>query len=353
MTDDEKRWFERHQRLSLVLINVAILLVIFVIAEIVLRFYITYNPGYYTSIKTTSNELTYPWGTVPINSDGFPDEEFELGEKPRIGYFGDSVNFGVGAGYGNRVSEVLERAYPQYDHWNFGNIGESLSSHEIENDLALAEKYGLSKVVYLFNLNDIMPDISDTTYDVPRIRKFQIFIWRYLDWLRGKSYVYTYFRTRIKNYLAIRGIEAHGYEAVELFPSKNSDVIAQTAQRINKMNRVLSEAGIEFYLVILPYEIQVSDDAAKTYSGLKFTWEEGFLEGSTQRLLMKDMDGNMHVYDAYYAFIDTLSSGEMQKNAKVGEYFVYNRGDKMDWNHPTVKGNKAIAEYLIGQRIFE
>jgi hypothetical protein len=353
MSNDKKRWFNRHQRLSLVLINVVILVVIFILAEIILRFYITYNPGYYTSIKTTSHELTYPWGKVPINSDGFPDEEFKLGDKQRIGYFGDSVNFGVGAGYGNRISEVLERAYPQYDHWNFGGIGESLSSNEIENNLALAKKYKLSKVVYLFNLNDIMPDITDVNSDVPTIRKVQIFVWRYLDWLRGKSYVYTYFRTGIKNYLATRGIEAHGYEAAELFPSRNIDDIAQTAQRINKMNRVLKEVGIEFYLVVMPYEMQISDDAARTYSQLKFKWEEGFLGGSTQRLLMKDIDKNVNAFDAYYGFTDPDSPSELQKNAKAGEYFVYNRGDKMDWNHLTAKGNKAIADYLIQQNIFK
>ena len=30
----------------------------------------------------------------------------------------------------------------------------------------------------------------------------------------------------------------------------------------------------------------------------------------------------------------------------VGEYFVYNKGDKLDWNHPNRDGHRAIAEYL-------
>ena len=68
---------------------------------------------------------------------------------------------------------------------------------------------------------------------------------------------------------------------------------------------------------------------------------------------MKDIDKNVGAFDAYYGFTDTDSSGEIQKLAKVGEYFVYNRGDKMDWNHPTAKGNKAIADYLIQQNIFK
>lgn len=353
MSNDKNNWFERHKVLSIMLINTTVLIGCFVLAEIVLRFYITYNPGYYTSIKTTSRELTYPWGKVPINNDGFPDEEFKLGIKRRIGYFGDSVNFGVGAGYGNRVSEVLERAYPQYDHWNFGRIGEALSSDAIKKNLALAKKYELSKIVYLFNLNDIMPDVADVNHEVPKIRKLQNFVGVYLDWLRGRSYTYNFIRTGIKNYLAVRGIEASGYEAAELFPTKNIDVIAQTVKRINEMNRVLEEVGVEFYLVVMPYEMQISDDAARTYSQLKFKWEDGFLEGRTQKLLMKDIDKNVKVFDAYYGFTDPDSPSELQKNAKVGEYFVYNRGDKMDWNHPTAKGNKAIADYLIQQNIFK
>jgi hypothetical protein len=53
----------------------------------------------------------------------------------------------------SELSEVWERAYPQYDHWNFGRVGEALSSAAIEKNLEYAKKYKLSKVIYLFNLN--------------------------------------------------------------------------------------------------------------------------------------------------------------------------------------------------------
>jgi hypothetical protein len=31
----------------------------------------------------------------------------------------------------------------------------------------------------------------------------------------------------------------------------------------------------------------------------------------------------------------------------VGEYFVFNQGDALDWVHPNREGHRLIAEYLL------
>jgi phospholipase/lecithinase/hemolysin len=31
----------------------------------------------------------------------------------------------------------------------------------------------------------------------------------------------------------------------------------------------------------------------------------------------------------------------------VGEYFVFNRGDALDWVHPNRAGHRLVAEYLL------
>ena len=150
-------WFKRHPLLALLGVNLALFGGIALIAEITLRLFVSYNPGFYTSVKVKDRELEHPYGIIKINSDGYPDDEFDLDHPHKVGYFGDSVTYGVGAGYPYRVSEILEEAYPGYEHMNIAGIGLSISAGEIEWATKLASRYGMEKVIYLFNLNDIVP----------------------------------------------------------------------------------------------------------------------------------------------------------------------------------------------------
>jgi lysophospholipase L1-like esterase len=95
-------------------------------------------------------------------------------------------------------------------------------------------------------------------------------------------------------------------------------------------------------VVLLPYEMQISEDAARTYKEMGFTWEPGFEAGSTQQRLMAEF-GRLGVpaFDARQAFAG--------QSPKVGETFVYDRGDKIDWNHPNRKGHQLIAAWLSSQ----
>ena len=243
MNESNASFFRRHPVVSLLAFNAVVFGTLLLIAEVGLRFAITYQPGYYVSVSGTNQELEFPYGIIKINSDGFPDAEFDLTKDRRIGYYGDSVTYGVGAGYGYRISDILEQHYPDWSHLNFGGIGLSVGDGDIDFCVGLAQKYGLTDMVYLVNLNDILPDdvaSGEVTTVVGSVRSEVL---NNVDWLRGRSYVYTWFRNTVRDFLAARGTGFHGYPTYELFPSKHEQVIAETARRISRLAEALRAQG--------------------------------------------------------------------------------------------------------------
>ena len=152
-------WINRHPWITLVLVNLILLCVVLGIFELYLRLTVTYSIDYYTGTSRAGERIEYPYGTVFRNSLGFADEEFDLASaKPRIGYFGDSVTYGVGAGYPYRITELVEAAVPAFEHWNLG----SGPGTQFEGDriLSLVDRFDLAWVVYLLNMNDIHPPMD-------------------------------------------------------------------------------------------------------------------------------------------------------------------------------------------------
>jgi len=346
-----RSWLSRHPTLALLAINGAIFLGACLVFELVLRLYIPYNPGFYTEVEGNSREIVYAYGTININSHGFPDDEFELTKTERVGYFGDSVTYGVGAGSGYRISDLLERAYPDYEHLNLAGIGQSISHGEIAYVKKLATRFKLTRVIYLFNLNDILPDVESSGEQTPTAVQLKHQIVDYFDVLRGRSYLYTYLRTAAKNFLQARGVGFQGYTSYELFPRANLPALKETAERINHLAEVLSEQGVKLTVVLLPYEMQISQEAEETYARLGIDWEPDFIEGETQKVIIGELAEDIHHFDAYYAFVDSGSHQTSRAENGVGEYFVYNKGDKLDWNHPNRAGHAAIATYLVRKQI--
>lgn len=343
---DRGSWIRRHPGLTLLGFNLAVFLMIGLVLELLLRIYIPYNPGYYISVGGTSREVEYPYGTIKINEFGFPDDDFDTTKSQRVGYFGDSVTYGVGAGYGYRFSEILADAYPSFEHMNFGGIGLSISAADIERCAALAQKFDLDTAFYFFNLNDIIPDrvVSGENATVTSSTKYSVLEW--LDWFRGKSFLYTYVRTAAKNFLESRGVGFHGYTAFELYPNRETKIIQETVQRIEDFQRALAAEDVRFVLAILPYEMQISANAEQVYADLGIEWEEGFIGGRTQELVLESLEPNIERVDLREAFIDLANPTKQRAQIQVGQYFVYNKGDKLDWNHPNRAGHRKIAEYL-------
>lgn len=337
----ENSFFERHPKKTMAVFLLFLGILLFIAAEIILRIVIPYNIGFYTAVKK-EGLLHFPYGEIYINSHGFPDDEFNLdSERKRIGYFGDSITYGVGAGRGYRYSDLLEEAYPRYEHWTFANISNGLQDSKMYD---LAKKYDLDTVIYAFNLNDIVP-----LFEKKKVTKqgmFQSFTkWFYktIDRLRGKSYVYNAVRTGLKNVLTKMGLSHTGFMAAEFFPRKNEELIKQVAGRINAMRERFEKEGITFCMMIIPYEMQISNHAAQAYADIGIQWEDGFLNGSTQTILRSHLR-IPHLYNGIRAFQG------LRDTAKVGELFVYNKGDKIDFNHPNRDGHALIAEDFANSR---
>jgi hypothetical protein len=131
--------------------------------------------------------------------------------------------------------------------------------------------------------------------------------------------------------------------AAELFPEQNRALVLETADRITRIGNTLNKQGIQFCVLILPYEMQISRDAAHTYRDLGIDWEDGFETGSTQKILKQGLKG-IALYDGMNAFSDVTDT------AQTGEFFVYNKGDKIDFNHPNRAGHARLTAGMIASR---
>lgn len=347
-TAKEKPSFVRRWTWRL-LYGLYLILMVCVLLEIGLRLRIGYDPGYYMGFGQPKPDtvIEYPYGEIRFNHDGYPDDDWLAGKtKPRIAYLGDSVCYGVGAGHGYRVTEVLEEKLPQYEHMNFGHMASSgIRGSNVDRILKMTVKpYRIDQVVYLMNLNDILPDLPDAKA-YPKVGNRYLRAW--LDELRGKSYLYTYLRTAGKNFYARQGYGHTGLFAFERWPVASEKVVRSTAERVNGLHRALKKRGVRFLVVLLPYEMQISVAAESRYSELGIQWEDGFIDRGAQKALMAAFDDDLEVVDAYFAFV---GHGRTREENGLGQLFVYNRGDKWDWNHPNREGHRLIANYLFAQK---
>ncbi len=296
------------------------------------------------------------YGIVRSNSHGYPDAEFDLADsRPRVGYFGDSVTAGVGAGYGHRISEHLEESFPDYQHLTIAKMGDG--AQDPEEGLRLVDKFGIDTYVYLMNLNDIMPVVpkpSDSSQKEPAgalrsLSKNSLFAT--IDELRLVSHLYNLIRMKTRNALIGLGFSHKGLDTFELRPSTNMAVLDGTIDRVNSLYGLLEEQGLRSCIVILPYEMQVSVEAEQFYSSRGITWEDGFIERGTQKLILERLDPEIEVIDAYYAFVDRDDVQASREGNALGEFFVTRGGGALDWNHPNRAGHRATADFLIEHNI--
>ena len=321
-----------------------------IILEITCRVFLNYEANYYSSPKNIANKssIEHSYGNIPINSEGFYDEEFNFkNNKFKIAYFGDSVTYGVGAGYPYRFTEVLDKIEPNFDHLNFsGGLGVSMQDWKKEIQEYLLSK-GISRVVYVMNLNDIAPIIASindkniNSKEIKNIKKLINTIKPVDSLLRGKSELYTFVRFNIKNYLVKKGYESSGFESIELFPDTNEENFKLVAEAINDWSISLKKAGILTCVVVLPYEMQISNDAKNYYRSIGINFDKSFEKFKTQEILKKNISKELEFF--------VLREGFQEK--KIGYYYVFNKGDKIDFNHPNRAGHQVIAEQISKNKV--
>ena len=183
--------------------------------------------------------IIHPYGKIPINKHGFFDEEFDFDKNKKvIAYFGDSVTYGVGAGYPYRFTEFLDQLENKFQHINLsGGLGVSLNNWNKEHEKFLITN-NIKRVVYVMNLNDIAPlsqklSVKDQNQEskIKNINFIRKFIKPFDDFFRGFSVFYTYLRYLIKNQLVKAGYESSGYEAIELFSKKMKKILSKQQKK--------------------------------------------------------------------------------------------------------------------------
>ena len=343
---------------KIIIYNLILLITICLSAELILRKIINYDVSYYSLPKKIINNINYhPYGKIPINKNGFYDEDWDSPKvKHRIGYFGDSIIYGVGAGYPYRITELMDEYKNDFEHINLSyGIGVSLKDMSPFDLIKLAKKYEIDTIFYIMNLNDIAPiyfsQNEDNSIDKKSdSNKFFIkakqneFINFFDKKLRGRSYLYTFLRLQIKNILVLKfNYEPSGYKAMELFPKKFKENIEKTAIFLSKYSQAMNKF-LNFEIIILPYEMQISDDARKHYAEIGVKFEDEFIKFETQKILKKKIED---INDKKIYVI-----GKNFPEKKIGSYFVFNKGDKIDFNHPNKLGHKILSEEISNLNIF-
>jgi len=68
------------------------------------------------------------------------------------------------------------------------------------------------------------------------------------------------------------------------------------------------------------------------------------LAGEPQKTVLRGLSADIGVVDLAAAFAEMPDA---TRRVRVGQYFVFNRGDALDWIHPNRDGHRLIAEYLL------
>jgi hypothetical protein len=343
--DNSRRFIEKHHRSILVGWTVLLLCLLLAAAEVLLRYTISYQLDYYTGSTVSNRLIRYPFGDMPFNSNGYPDRDWDKTDpRIRVGFWGDSITSGVGAGFGYRYTDIISNTRQDRYYMNFGGSGEDgiADDRAIVKILQLVQRYRLKKIVYAMDLNDILPDQQAPEARHSELYKARLLVKRYLDALRTRSYVYSYLRLKLRNAAVRMGYGYQGDDAFELYPARNAVIVNQTVARINKLWVSLKRREVDLCVVLFPYEMQISADAAARYQQDGVRWSSELLQGEPQKMILGRLSREVVAVDLAPAFRQSRDGP-----IRVGEYFVFNQGDALDWFHPNRDGHRVIAEYLL------
>ena len=311
-----RRFIERHQRGILVGWTVLVVCLLAGAAEVLLRYMLANRGDYYIGHTVSKRLIRYPFGDMPFNSDGYPDRDWDPADpRERVGFWGDSITSGVGAGFGYRYTDLIGAARHDRYYMDFGGPGEDgiRDDRSIAMILRLVERHRLKKIVYGMDLNDILPDREAPGARPSALNRIKPLVKHYLDVLRTRSYLYDYLRLQLTNAAMRMGYGYHGDEAFELNPVHNAEVVRQTVGRINRLALALRQRGVDLCVAIFPYEMQVSADAAARYQQDGIRWSASLLQGEPQRMILHGLSPGVVAVDLTPAFHQSRSRGRGER----------------------------------------
>lgn len=349
--------------IKIIFFNLITLFGLLIVGELIVKLTIDYESDYYAMPKFSKGSNKHPYGNIPINSNGFYDNEWENPKnKPRYGYFGDSVIYGVGAGYPYRITEYLDYLRNKIEHVNISSgIGTNFNVLGTNEEISkFISDNKIDKLIYIMNLNDIAPLAYSVNIESEKIKKFSNTENHFKkesklttirtrlkpidNILRGKSDLYTFIRFKLKQFIITKfKVNISGFNAIELEPVKFSNDINKAAKNLSNRSISLKKEGVDLCIILLPYEMQISKNAAKKYREFGIKYEDEFLNFLTQKLFVNEFKKYSNIE------IEFIKNSFEEK--KVGSYFVFNLGDKIDFNHPNRLGHKIIAEQISDREI--
>ena len=265
----------------LILVNLAVLGVFLLVAEVGIRVYTHFAIFYDIEMSRYANELKVPAASpvghvhrpgatahlmgvdVEINSDGFRDAEYSLErtESRRIIFLGDSLTFAWGVEKPDAFETLLEAALSEHRSTEIINLGTGNYNTVQEVNLFLTKglKYAPDMVVVFYFINDAEPTPTRST-------------WGFL----GRSRIVTFFWSRV--HAALTNIRA-GQSFLEYYSALYTDdqsgwIDAQKA--LLELKAVCQSKDIELRVVLLPelhelVDYPLADQHAKI---------QGFLDAS-------------------------------------------------------------------------
>ncbi len=226
---------------------------------------------------------------------------------------GDSVTFGVGVPADQTFAGLIQQAVPDIMVWNTGVVGYSVENYRAVLNRFLDSGRPIRKVLLFFTLNDL--------YAQPNIDSSSTWTGRTLAFLRRNSKLYML----AKNLLFDRSKSYFQYD-YEQFAGTNPRLPA-TLGMLGEINADLHSRGIDFLVILLPYEYQVR---RQNPADLK-----------PQQILSEFMlaDGIPFV-DAYDYFVDR----------KLDSQELYLYADAM---HLSAAGHKVVYRMLRSAGVLE
>lgn len=195
-----------------------------------------------TSLGWQPNARGISFGVeVTIDELGFRKMDAPVTYEESWLLLGDSVPFGVGIETQHTLPQLLQNEFPSVKLWNTTVVGYSLSNYKDVLNHFLKTRNDITKILLFFCLNDIYGHLKIKPVPQTPMEKT-------LSFLRRKSKFYML----LKNALSDRSKTyfLHDQSLYEESGKQFRDAMVV----ISELNDKLTKRGIDFIIIILPYE---------------------------------------------------------------------------------------------------
>lgn len=188
--------------------------------------------------------------TVLIDNQGF--RKMRSPEKFDSSWvvLGDSVTFGVGVKTEDTFVQLIQDQFPHVKLWNTSVVGYSLYNYKDVLDYFLRHRSDIEKVIMFFCLNDIYGNLALKPSHLNLKDKVRSFLRR-----RSKLFMW------LKNTFTDRS-KAYAVHDIKLY-SENRKELHDALDVLGDMNTALLKKGIDFLIIVLPYEYQLRAKEAR------------------------------------------------------------------------------------------